>query len=172
MSNPQPGWYPDPAGNAAKLRYWDGAQWTDQYMDDPRVQQPQAVQPEVQPQPQQAASGVGGQASAQTGGQPFVQQTYVQQPYAQQPMGTAGQPTYPMTKEDQTLRLVAFVFALISTISVCWALIPLAWMIPMTVMCWSIYKGTRANTTAFGVLSLIFLSLVSGILLLVSTKNE
>ncbi len=25
-----PGWYPDPAGNTEKLRYWDGAQWTDE----------------------------------------------------------------------------------------------------------------------------------------------
>ena len=30
MSNPQPGWYPDPNG-AAKQRYWDGQAWTDHY---------------------------------------------------------------------------------------------------------------------------------------------
>lgn len=32
MSNtpdPQPGWYPDPAGPTWSLRYWDGTQWTD-----------------------------------------------------------------------------------------------------------------------------------------------
>uniref|UniRef100_UPI0033B55AD9 DUF2510 domain-containing protein n=1 Tax=uncultured Dubosiella sp. TaxID=1937011 RepID=UPI0033B55AD9 len=25
------GWYPDPMGDAMKLRYWDGAAWTDHY---------------------------------------------------------------------------------------------------------------------------------------------
>ena len=44
-------------------------------------------------------------------------------------------------------------------------------MIPMTVRAWGIYKGTNPNTTAFGVCTLIFLSLVSGILLLVSKKD-
>ena len=29
MTNAQPGWYPDPAGDTGKLRYWDGTQWTD-----------------------------------------------------------------------------------------------------------------------------------------------
>lgn len=78
---------------------------------------------------------------------------------------------YPMTESDRTLRLVAFIFMIISTVSVGWAIIPLAWMVPMTVMAWGIYKGTRPNTTAFGVCSLIFVSLVAGILLLVSNKD-
>lgn len=42
----------------------------------------------------------------------------------------------------------------------------------MTVRCWGIYKGTRPNTVAFGVCSLIFLSLVAGIMLLISKKDE
>ncbi|MGY6501742.1 MAG: M48 family metalloprotease [Acidimicrobiales bacterium] len=29
-SGPAAGWYPDPAGNAALVRYWDGQAWTDQ----------------------------------------------------------------------------------------------------------------------------------------------
>ena len=71
-----------------------------------------------------------------------------------------------------TLRLVAFVFNLIVTIGVGWAIIPLAWMIPMTVMSWGIYKGTRKNTIAFGVCTLIFVNIVSGVLLLVSGEDE
>ena len=77
-----------------------------------------------------------------------------------------------MSDKDRTLRLIAFIFNLISTIAVCWALIPLAWMIPMTVVSWVIYKGTRKNTVAFGVCTLIFLSLVGGILLLCSQKDD
>ena len=46
-----------------------------------------------------------------------------------------------------------------------------AWMIPMTVISWGIYKGTRANTVAFGVCTLIFVDLISGILLLISHKD-
>ncbi|MCL2827032.1 MAG: DUF2510 domain-containing protein [Eggerthellaceae bacterium] len=26
-----PGWYPDPSGNLSKLRFWDGAMWSDHY---------------------------------------------------------------------------------------------------------------------------------------------
>lgn len=73
---------------------------------------------------------------------------------------------------DKTLRLVAFVFALVSTISVGWTIIPLAWMIPMTVIAWGIYKGTKANTVAFGVCMLIFTSLVAGVLLLIAKKDR
>ena len=78
---------------------------------------------------------------------------------------------FPMTESDSTLRLIAFIFNLISTITASWALIPLAWMIPMTVISWKIYKGTRPNTTAFGVCTLIFVNLVGGILLLCSKKD-
>jgi len=75
-------------------------------------------------------------------------------------------------ENDKTLRLVAFIFNLITTVSIGWLIIPLAWMIPMTVISWGIYKGTKKNTVAFGVCTLIFLNVVSGILLLVSTKDE
>ena len=73
---------------------------------------------------------------------------------------------------DKNLRLVAFIFNLVSTIGVGWAIIPLAWMIPMTVISWGIYKGTKRNTVAFGVCTLIFVSVVAGILLLVSRKDD
>ena len=76
-----------------------------------------------------------------------------------------------MDSQDSTLRLIAFVFCVISTVTAGWMLIPLAWMVPMTVCAWGIYKGRRPNTTAFGVCTLIFVSLVGGILLLVSKKD-
>ncbi len=77
-----------------------------------------------------------------------------------------------LTDTDKTLRMVAFVFNCLSLAGFCWLIIPLAWMIPMTVISWGIYKGTRRNTVAFGVCTLIFLNLVGGILLLCSSKDE
>lgn len=152
-------------------------------------------QPQAQSQPYQQQgqyyqqSQQQGQAYQPSQGQPYQQQ---EQPYQQQPYNdytpggygvppTGSQPgvyapapqmLYPMTEGDRTLRLIAFIFMIISVVSVGWMIIPLAWMIPMTVMCWKVYKGTRPNTTAFGVCSLIFVSLVSGILLLCSQKNQ
>lgn len=73
---------------------------------------------------------------------------------------------------DTTLRLVAFILNIVATVSIGWTIIPLAWMIPMTVISYGIYKGTKKNTTAFGVCTLIFVSLVAGILLLVSKKDD
>lgn len=76
------------------------------------------------------------------------------------------------TDNDKTLRLVAFIMNIVTTVAVGWTIIPLAWMIPMTVMSHGIYKGTRKNTTTFGVCTLLFMNLVSGILLLVSKKDD
>ena len=73
---------------------------------------------------------------------------------------------------NSTLKLVAFVFNLIKTVCVGWTLLPLAWMIPMTVHSWGIYKGTKQSTVAFGVCDLIFCSTVSGILLLVAGEDK
>lgn len=77
-----------------------------------------------------------------------------------------------MKESDKTLRLVAFILNIISIVSVGWAIIPLAWMIPMTVISYGIYKGNKRNTVAFGVCTLIFVNLISGILLLVSKKDD
>ena len=84
-------------------------------------------------------------------------------------MDQTAQPISPET--DKNIKLVAFIFMLVSTIGVGWTLIPLAWMIPMTIISYGIYKGTKKNTTVFGVCSLIFVSLVGGILLLVANKE-
>lgn len=82
------------------------------------------------------------------------------------------QPYYPMTQTDNTLRLIGFILNIISCVAVCYLIIPLAWMIPMTVISYKIYKGTKPNTVAFGVCTLLFLNIISGILLLCSTKND
>lgn len=102
-----------------------------------------------------------GQASAQ-GNQPYAQ------PYEQ----AATPAVYEMSESDHTLRLVAFILNVVSTVAMAAFIIPLAWMIPMTVRSWGIYKGTKPNTVAFGVCTLIFVNLIGGILLLVSKKDN
>lgn len=111
--------------------------------------------------------------------QPYQQAGYPQQnPYApnayqeQVIMQPDGSTVYPMTEQDSMLRLINFILCVISTVSMCWAIIPLAWMIPMTVHSWGIYKGTKANSTAFAVCTLIFVNVIGGILLCVSKKEK
>lgn len=67
-----------------------------------------------------------------------------------------------MTNGDRNLRLAAFILNIISMVALEWTLLPLAWIIPMTVMSWGIYKGTRANTVAFGVCNLLFVNTIGG----------
>lgn len=142
MTNAQPGWYPDPAGDPTRLRYYDGMAWTDQYTANP----------------QQPANPYVAQQTTTT--------TYVT-PAVVQPTTSA----YGMTESDRTLRLIAFVLNIVTTVCCGFLIIPLAWMIPMTVHSWGIYKGTKKNTVAFGVCTLLFLDLISGILLLCSKKD-
>lgn len=75
-----------------------------------------------------------------------------------------------MTNSDRNLCLAAFILNVISMVALGWTLLPLAWMIPMTVMSWDIYKGTRANAVAFGVCNLLFMKTIGG--LLVSNKKR
>lgn len=125
---------------------------------------------------QQAYQQPGYQAYQQAYQQPY-QATYeqphvaYQQVYAQ-PVVAVPEQRYPMTDTDRNLRLVAFIFCILSLVGSCWLIIPLAWMIPISVISWGIYKGTKANTVAFGVCTLIFCSLVAGILLLCSNKDR
>ena len=67
-----------------------------------------------------------------------------------------------MTNGDRNLRLAAFILNIISMVALGWTLLPLAWMSPMTVMSWGIYKGTRANTVALGVCNLLFVNTIGG----------
>ena len=130
-----------------------------------------SYQPPVAPEPQLDSFGVD---PVPVAAQPeYSQPAYVQPTYTQ-PTYQEATPAalYPMTDTDRTLRLIAFIFCIVCLIACCWAVIPLAWMIPMTVRSWGIYKGTKPNTVGFDVCMLIFFSLVSGILLLCSNKDS
>jgi len=55
MSEQQAGWYPDPAGDTSKLRYWDGTSWTSNFTDvQASSSTVQPVQPVVTVEPVQA----------------------------------------------------------------------------------------------------------------------
>lgn len=59
--------------------------------------------------------------------------------------------------------------------SIAWlilCLIPLAWMIPMTIYLSKIRKGQTKITTAYSVCTLLFVNVVSGILLLVEQSHR
>lgn len=176
MTAPIAGWYADPAGDATKLRYWDGTKWTDSCMDAAAAQTApvgQPTQPVAQPTAQPVEQPVQPTQPTQPVQPTQPQSAAIPQPdYTQGYVNYADMPLYYVSPQDSTLRLVAFILALVSTVTAGWFIIPLAWMIPMTVMTWGIYKGKRPNTVAFGVCSLIFLNVVGGILLLVSNKDE
>lgn len=98
-------------------------------------------------------------------------QGYAAPGYAQPTGGATCYPQTAVSETDRTLRMVAFVFCILSTIATCWLVIPLIWMVPMSVICWRIYQGTKPNTVAFDICTLIFLSMIAGILLLISKKD-
>ena len=175
---PEPPAAPDPA------QAFDNAQCQGQAAQSYDVDQ--TAQEACDPYQAQAQRPYGaGQAydpyQAQAQQQPYQQpyqatyeqpQPAYQQVYAQPVAPAAPTALYPMTDTDRNLRLVEFIFCILSLVGSCWLIIPLAWMIPMSVISWGIYKGTKANTVAFGVCTLIFCSLVAGILLLCSNKDR
>ena len=57
MADQQAGWYPDPLGDASKLRYWDGTQWTNDFTEAAAAVEP-VVQPEVPAAPEIPAAPV------------------------------------------------------------------------------------------------------------------
>jgi len=74
-------------------------------------------------------------------------------------------------KRDSALMNVAFILAVISCVLCAFAIIPLAWMIPMTVSMNDKIKNNEEISVAFKVCTLIFVNTISGILLLVGDEN-
>lgn len=75
MADQQAGWYPDPSGDTSKLRYWNGAQWTDDYSDAQQQAASSSAQPQVVIQETAYTDPIGGQTQ--------VGQAYVQAPEQQ-----------------------------------------------------------------------------------------
>jgi len=87
------GWYPDPAGDATRIRYWDGSSWTEN--TQPFVQSAFSTDAEALPVTRQPVNSPE-QMSSANAGQPFMTQPYAGQsgsgqPYLAQPV--VGQPT-------------------------------------------------------------------------------
>lgn len=66
----------------------------------------------------------------------------------------------------ETMRTVAKVFMILGCISVGWTLIPLAWCIPMTVSYFGRVKNHEKIGMGFKICTLLFVSVVAGILML------
>jgi len=73
--------------------------------------------------------------------------------------------------DHETLQMVAKVFMIICTVLAGFALIPLIWMVPMTVHYSNCIRDGRKAGTAFAVCTLLFCSLISGILILVDENS-
>ena len=68
--------------------------------------------------------------------------------------------------EESGIKTIAKVFMLINCILTGLWLIPLAWMVPMTVTYWNKVKDHQPVGTGFKVCTLLFVSLIAGILML------
>ena len=72
------------------------------------------------------------------------------------------------TDNDNTMKLLVKIFMIIGCVSIGWALIPLAWCIPMTVSTFKKLDADEKLSTGFKVCSLIFVNLIAGIIMLCS----
>ena len=75
-------------------------------------------------------------------------------------------------KRDNSMCQVGFVFCVISCVLWGFALIPLIWMIPLTVMVYNAIKENKPIGVGLKVVVLLFVSLIGGILLLVGDDFE
>lgn len=74
-------------------------------------------------------------------------------------------------QKESTLGTVAFVFMIISCVMTGFFLIPLCWTIPMTVW-YSSARKVRPVGMGFKVCTLLFVSLIAGILMLVDDEFD
>ena len=176
-NNAKPGYYPDPAGDNTKLRYWNGSAWEDKYCDIP----PQADSVSQNPQAASTDSSTSASVDAATdtaNAAGFTtnaesQTISVVDQGNQGNQESQGAPTlYFVSETDKNLRLAAFVLSVIACVGIGWLIVPLAWTIPMTVHTYKIYKGQKPNTVAFGVCELLFVGLIAGVLLLCTHKDQ
>lgn len=76
------------------------------------------------------------------------------------------------SETSSTLKLIAKIFMVIGCISAAFVfLIPLCWTIPMTVHYWKAVETRQHVGTGFKVCSLLFVSLVAGVLMLCDNQD-
>lgn len=76
------------------------------------------------------------------------------------------------SNDSNVMEILIKVFACIGIASVGWSIIPLAWCIPMTVHIFKKFKAKEPFSLGFKICTLLFLSMVAGILLLVMPEDE
>lgn len=64
------------------------------------------------------------------------------------------------------------IFMILSCVAIGWALIPLLWMIPMTVIVFKSLDNDEEINVALGIVILIFQSLIAGILILAGKNSS
>ena len=124
-------------------------------VEQPQVEVQAQPQVEVQPQPEVTA-------------QPEVQTEVQVQPQVEvqpqvQPQ-TQAQPQV-NTSYNQGMLTAIKIFMVIACIGVGWLLVPLAWLIPMTIKVFNREKTGVKFSTGFKICTLLFASLIGGILM-------
>ncbi len=76
------------------------------------------------------------------------------------------------TQQNDALGVVALVFMIIGTVCMAFALIPLIWCIPMTIYLNNKLKSGEPIGVGFKVCTLLFVSLIAGILLLCRPEKQ
>lgn len=64
------------------------------------------------------------------------------------------------------MKLAAFILCLLSTIAMGILIVPLLWCVPMTISVYKYYKGDKFLGVGFKVCTLLFVSLIGGVILL------
>lgn len=76
-----------------------------------------------------------------------------------------------IAKEPSTLKLVAKVFMILSCVAFAVTIIPLCWMIPMTISYCNKIKAHEPISLEFKICTLIFINSIAGILMLCDNEN-
>lgn len=74
--------------------------------------------------------------------------------------------------KDDTMQTIIKVFLIIGCVSIGWAIIPLAWCIPITVNILKKLKSGEPISTGLKICTLLFVNLVAGICLLCSDDSN
>lgn len=76
------------------------------------------------------------------------------------------------SETDDTINVIAEVFMVLGCVAIGWCIIPLIWCIPMTVSLFRKVKSGRRIGVGFKVCTLLFVSLVAGIVLLCRDERK
>ena len=73
---------------------------------------------------------------------------------------------------DDTMQTIIKVFLILGCITQGWLLIPLAWCLPITISVFNSFRDKKPIGTGLKVCTLLFVSLISGIMLLCINEND